>query len=89
MHPLILYFLFQIYFSLFLGKVDYSNQIMITADDWEIDCHQLKFASHIGSGAFGKVVTGYYEDHRVAIKLVRGEFNPVKNWILYIKDEWN
>ncbi|WAR20015.1 FGFR2-like protein, partial [Mya arenaria] len=40
-------------------KVDYSNQILITNDDWEIDCHQLKFASHIGQGAFGKVVTGH------------------------------
>ncbi|XP_052766191.1 uncharacterized protein LOC128207355 [Mya arenaria] len=52
-------------------KVDYSNQILITNDDWEIDCHQLKFASHIGQGAFGKVVTGYYQSERVAIKLVR------------------
>ncbi|XP_053406432.1 ephrin type-A receptor 2-like [Mercenaria mercenaria] len=52
-------------------KVDYSNQILITSDDWEVDCRQLKFASHIGQGAFGKVVTGYYQDQRVAIKLVR------------------
>lgn len=54
------------------GKVDYSNQTLITSDDWEVDCRQLKFASHIGQGAFGKVVTGYYQDQRVAIKLVRG-----------------
>lgn len=52
-------------------KVDYSNQTLITSDDWEVDCRQLKFASHIGQGAFGKVVTGYYQDQRVAIKLVR------------------
>ena len=55
------------------GKGDYSNQMLITSDDWEIDCRQLKFASPIGQGAFGKVVTGYYKDQRVAIKLVRGE----------------
>ncbi|KAL4237986.1 hypothetical protein ACF0H5_002697 [Mactra antiquata] len=52
-------------------KGDYSNQILIANDDWEIDCRQLKFASHIGQGAFGKVITGYYNDQRVAIKLVR------------------
>lgn len=52
-------------------KVDYSNQVLIPSDDWEVDCRQLKFASHIGQGAFGKVVTGYYKDQRVAIKLVR------------------
>ena len=54
------------------GKVDYSNQILLTSDDWEVDVRKLKFASHIGQGAFGKVVTGYYDDKRVAIKLVRG-----------------
>ena len=59
----------------FAGKVDYSNQILLTSDDWEVDCRNLKFASHIGQGAFGKVVTGFYEDQRVAIKLVRGKLN--------------
>lgn len=54
-------------------KVDYSNQILLASDDWEVDCRKLQFASHIGQGAFGKVVTGYYDDCKVAIKLVRGE----------------
>ena len=57
----------------FAGKVDYSNQILLTSDDWEVDCRKLKFASHIGQGAFGKVVTGYYDDAKVAIKLIRGK----------------
>ena len=48
--------------------------MLITSDEWEVDCRQLKFASHIGQGAFGKVVTGYYQDQRVAIKLVRGTY---------------
>lgn len=60
-------------FHLFLGKVDYSNQLLVISDEWELDPRHLKFSSPIGQGAFGKVVTGYYENQRVAIKLVRGE----------------
>ena len=47
--------------------------MLFTSDDWEIDCRQLKLSGHIGQGAFGKVVTGYYNDQRVAVKLVRGK----------------
>ncbi|XP_061195743.1 uncharacterized protein LOC133203964 [Saccostrea echinata] len=52
-------------------KVDYSNQLLVISDEWELDPRLLKFSSPIGQGAFGKVVTGYYENQRVAIKLVR------------------
>ncbi|XP_069117918.1 uncharacterized protein [Argopecten irradians] len=52
-------------------KVDYSNQLLVMSDEWELDPRFLKFSSPIGQGAFGKVVTGYYKESRVAIKLVR------------------
>lgn len=52
-------------------KVDYSNQLLVISDEWELDPRLLKFSSPIGQGAFGKVVTGYYENQRVAIKLIR------------------
>ncbi|KAK3585208.1 hypothetical protein CHS0354_027499 [Potamilus streckersoni] len=52
-------------------KVDYSNQMLIVNDEWELDCSRLKFSSPLGQGAFGKVVTGFYGEKRVAIKLVR------------------
>ncbi|KAL3874585.1 hypothetical protein ACJMK2_037573, partial [Sinanodonta woodiana] len=52
-------------------KVDYSNQMLLVNDEWELDCSRLKFSSPLGQGAFGKVVTGYYGEKRVAIKLVR------------------
>ena len=55
------------------GKSDYSNQLITFTDEWELEPHSLKFSSLLGQGAFGKVVTGYYEDVKVAIKLVRGE----------------
>lgn len=55
--------------------MDYSNQLLVISDEWELDPRLLKFSSPIGQGAFGKVVTGYYENQRVAIKLVRGEFD--------------
>jgi hypothetical protein len=58
-------------------KADYSNQLMVFCDEWELDPQQLKFSTPLGQGAFGKVVTGYYMDHRVAIKLVKGKgFEP-------------
>lgn len=52
-------------------KVDYSNQLLVLSDEWELDPCRLKFCTPIGQGAFGKVVTGYYDNKRVAIKLVR------------------
>ncbi|KAK3093046.1 hypothetical protein FSP39_010475 [Pinctada imbricata] len=52
-------------------KVDYSNQLLVMSDEWELDTRLLKFSSPIGQGAFGKVVTGYYSNKKVAIKLVR------------------
>ncbi|NP_001191646.1 neurite outgrowth regulated kinase precursor [Aplysia californica] len=53
------------------GKSDYSNQLIVFSDEWELDPHSLKFSTLLGQGAFGKVVTGYYEDQKVAIKIVR------------------
>ncbi|XP_076442731.1 uncharacterized protein LOC143281407 [Babylonia areolata] len=53
------------------GKGDYSNQLMVFCDEWELDPQLLKFSTPLGQGAFGKVVTGYYSDHKVAIKLVK------------------
>ncbi|CAL1544980.1 unnamed protein product [Lymnaea stagnalis] len=53
------------------GKSDYSNQLIVFSDEWELDPLKLKFSTLLGQGAFGKVVTGYYEDQKVAIKLVR------------------
>ena len=67
------------YFFFFLchcvaGKADYSNQLMVFCDEWELDPQLLKFSTPLGQGAFGKVVTGYYSDHKVAIKLVKGNY---------------
>lgn len=70
-------------FLLITGKVDYSNQLLVISDEWELDPRLLKFSSPIGQGAFGKVVTGYYENQRVAIKLIRGKFHMVLIHISY------
>ncbi|XP_067682069.1 uncharacterized protein [Haliotis asinina] len=53
------------------GKSNYSNQLMVISDEWELDPKQLKFSTQLGQGAFGKVVTGYYCDQKVAIKLIK------------------
>ncbi|XP_055957203.1 ephrin type-A receptor 3 isoform X2 [Patella vulgata] len=53
------------------GKSDYSNQLMVISDEWELDPKQLKFCAPVGQGAFGKVVTGYFNDMKVAIKLIK------------------
>ncbi|CAG5122512.1 unnamed protein product, partial [Candidula unifasciata] len=53
------------------GKSDYSNQLIVFSDEWELDPKKLTFSTLLGQGAFGKVVTGYYDDQKVAIKLVR------------------
>lgn len=48
---------------------------MVFGDEWELDPRELKFSTPLGQGAFGKVVTGYYCDRKVAIKLVKGRVN--------------
>ena len=62
-------------FPLFVsaGKSDYSNQLLVVSDEWELDPKLIKFSTPLGQGAFGKVVTGYYSDRKVAIKLIKGE----------------
>ncbi|XP_041351052.1 uncharacterized protein LOC121370023 [Gigantopelta aegis] len=53
------------------GKSDYSNQLLVVSDEWELDPKLIKFSTPLGQGAFGKVVTGYYSDSKVAIKLIK------------------
>lgn len=41
-------------------------------DEWEIDPREVVLGAEIGQGAFGRVLTGYYRDTRVAIKITKG-----------------
>lgn len=52
-------------------KMDYTPEPPVVTDEWELDPDKLKFSTPLGQGAFGKVVTGYYDQRKVAIKVVK------------------
>jgi len=44
----------------------------VSADDWEIDPRHVALGVEIGQGAFGRVLTGFFRDQQVAIKVLKG-----------------
>eukprot|EP00106_Octopus_bimaculoides_P022655 XP_014790097.1 PREDICTED: proto-oncogene tyrosine-protein kinase receptor Ret-like isoform X1 [Octopus bimaculoides] len=53
------------------SKMDYTSEQTVVTDEWELDPSLLRFSTPLGQGAFGKVVTGYYAQRKVAIKVVK------------------
>lgn len=41
-------------------------------DEWELDPRDVSLGRELGEGAFGRVMTGFYKDQKVAIKLLKG-----------------
>ena len=44
----------------------------VNVDDWEIDPRHVALGVEIGQGAFGRVLTGFYHNQQVAIKVLKG-----------------
>ena len=42
-------------------------------DEWELDLRELKVGGVLGQGAFGKVLSGFHIDKKVAIKTLKGK----------------
>lgn len=55
--------------------MEYTSEPTVVTDEWELDPSLLQFSTPLGQGAFGKVVTGYYAQRKVAIKVVKGQFS--------------
>jgi len=52
-----------------------DEQIQMTLqmkDKWEIDAHDVILGVELGQGAFGLVMTGFYQNTQVAIKVLKG-----------------
>jgi hypothetical protein len=57
------------------------DPLLTVRDEWELDHCDIKFGSVLGQGAFGKVMTGIYEEQKVAIKVLKGK-NMIYNLFL-------
>ena len=41
-------------------------------DEWELEPTSIKLGVELGQGAFGRVLIGYCNEERVAIKVLKG-----------------
>lgn len=49
---------------------------LVLSDEWELDAKEVTLGAEIGQGAFGLVMTGYYRNKQVAIKVLKGDVSP-------------
>lgn len=50
---------------------------LVLSDEWELDAKEVTLGAEIGQGAFGLVMTGYYRNKQVAIKVLKGWFRCI------------
>lgn len=50
---------------------------LVLSDEWELDAKEVTLGAEIGQGAFGLVMTGYYRNKQVAIKVLKGWFGCI------------
>ena len=51
-----------------------EEALLMLPDEWEIDPREVSLGRELGAGAFGRVMTGYYKDQKVAVKILKGSF---------------
>jgi len=56
------------------GTAQHQQQQLsdVSFDNWEIDPRSVELGVEIGQGAFGRVLTGFYRNQQVAIKVLKG-----------------
>ena len=47
--------------------------MLVVKDEWELDPKEISLGSELGQGAFGRVLVGYYQDQKVALKVLKGK----------------
>lgn len=50
-----------------------EETLLMLPDEWELDARDVSLGRELGEGAFGRVMTGYYRDQKVAIKILKDD----------------
>ena len=53
----------------------------VNVDDWEIDPRHVTLGVEIGQGAFGRVLTGFYHNQQIAIKVLKGMPHTIDRYL--------
>ena len=54
-------------------------ELMQRRDEWELDSRDVILGVELGQGAFGLVLTGFYQNKQIAIKVLKGRYSTSRD----------
>ena len=72
-----------------LNDAQQQQQSDVRFDNWEIDPRNVALGVEIGQGAFGRVLTGFYHNQQVAIKVLKGILYSCFSSLFFTSHLWS